>query len=297
MNLLAPRRYALSRALAQLRAHPLGFICALLATVATLIAPVLCALLLAQAWPWPITLSAEINLFLAPQTSANDRDQLKTKLQALPLAHSVSLIDKDAALRALLHGPGSSPRQTQDTAPTDNPLPDVLILKLRPGASAAQIESLSQQLQSWPPIELVQTDTAWLGAWQHAGRLARVAAVLIGVLASLILIWVIATAIVLQSRIDRDEAKLLIWAGATGRFIRRPYVYLGALTLSLAMALAITLAHGILTIISPSIAALTAPYGIDLHWAAPSWQLSLALIAGAGLLGGSIASISVQSNT
>lgn len=297
MNLLAPRRYALSRALAQLRAHPLGFICALLATAATLIPPVLCALLLAQVWPLPITLSPEINVFLAPQSSTQNRDQLQARLRALPLAHSVQLIDKDTALDTLLHGPGSAPPPKQDATLTDNPLPDVLILKLRPGTGAAQIESLIQQAQSWPAVELAQADTAWLGAWQHAGRLARSAAVLIGVLASLILIWVIATAIVLQSRIDRDEAKLLIWSGATGRFIRRPYVYLGALTLSLAMTLAIALAHGFLSAIAPSIAALTAPYGIDLHWTAPSWQLSLTLIAAAGLLGGSIASISVQSHT
>lgn len=293
MNLLAPRRYALARALARLRANPLRFGFALLATIATVIAPVLCVLIIAQVWPLPITVSPELNLFLKPTTSESDRETVQTQLQNLDLTQSVRLIEKDAALSALINTPGQQAAKPL----TDNPLPDVLIVKLRPGAAAADIDALVAELQGWQHIDLVQADTAWLGAWQHAHRLLRSIAVIISVIASLILIWVIATAIILQARIDRDEADLLTWAGATGRFIRRPYVYLGALTLALAMALAIALAHAILTTIAPSIAALTAPYGIHLQWTAPSWELILALIAGAGTLGGSIASLSVYSDT
>jgi cell division transport system permease protein len=108
-----------------------------------------------------------------------------------------------------------------------NPLPHVL--QVRPEAASAAVDALRHYFAAWPEVELVQIDSEWvmrfgaiLGVLQRVLLIA--AAVLgIGVLA------VIGNTIRLEILNRRAEIEVTKLVGGSNGFVRRPFLYTGAL--------------------------------------------------------------------
>ncbi len=162
----------------------------------------------------------------------------------------------------------------------DNPLPYLLAI------TPAQDEAgLLAALQALPETDQIQHDAAWrqrLDAWLDFGRrLAWVLAALFGLGALL----VVGNTVRLDIQSRREEIGVLQLLGASDGFIRRPFLYLGAWYGLAAGLLALTLVAAAASALRAPLAALTRSYGSAFALAGPSWQASVAVLAGSLLLG------------
>lgn len=162
----------------------------------------------------------------------------------------------------------------------DNPLPHVLLL-----TPAGDEVLLADSLRTLPEVELVQHDAAWrqrLDGWlRFGGRVAWVLAALLGLGALL----VVGNTVRLDIQSRRDELGVLQLLGASDGFIRRPFLYLGAWygLASGALALGLLMAAG--AALRAPLAELAASYGSSFALTGFAPRQTLAVIAGATVLG------------
>jgi cell division transport system permease protein len=287
----APRRYALGRMMSRIAARPITFAFSVLAAAAALVVPVLCAALAAQLWSAPLRLAVEpeISVFIAPGTGGAEIKALMGKLHVLPAITSAALVPRETALAELTARSGLERAAGAVAELKTNPLPDVLIARLRNGTSADAIDELAAGVRKWNRIDAVVADTGWYRKWSLWRQLFYVAACTMAAIAALLLVWVVASAVRLQVAADGNEVRTLLMVGADERFLRRPYVYLGAATTGLAMAVASATAALVTDAAAPKIAALSALYKLDLAWGRTPWTMFALAVLVAAVLGGAIA--------
>ena len=161
-----------------------------------------------------------------------------------------------------------------------NPLPPVILVE--PADDGAGV---SASLRAMPEADIVQQDAVWrerLSAWLGFGdRIAWVLAALLGAGAVL----VVGNTVRLDIQNRSDEIAVLQFLGATDGFVRRPFLYLGAIY-GLAAGL---LALGLLALaglaLQPSLAHLITSYGSDFRMQGPGPSGVATLLAGPLLLG------------
>ena len=166
-----------------------------------------------------------------------------------------------------------------------NPLPSVLVVTPRAGASAGDETVLVDALQALPETDLVQHDAGWrdrLDQWLRFGaRLAWVLAGLLGLGALL----VVGNTVRLDIQSRREEIGVLQLLGASDGFIRRPFLYLGAGYGVLAGTLALALLTAADVALGQPLAGLARGYGsaFELHGFDP--RQAAIVVLGAGLVG------------
>jgi cell division transport system permease protein len=123
-----------------------------------------------------------------------------------------------------------------------NPLPHVL--NVRPTAAAstpAQMENLKRYFAAWPEVEAVQVDNEWVQRFSNIlvllGRLLALGTILLaaGVVA------IIGNTIRLEIQNRRAEIEVTKLVGGSNAFVRRPFLYTGALYAVLGAILALGL--------------------------------------------------------
>jgi cell division transport system permease protein len=108
-----------------------------------------------------------------------------------------------------------------------NPLPDAFIVDARDPAPAT-LERLRDELSRWPKVAFVQLDAQWAQRLAAVLRLARLGLLLLGTLLAFALVAVTFNTIRLQILSQREEIEVASLIGATARYIRRPFLYYGA---------------------------------------------------------------------
>jgi cell division transport system permease protein len=161
-----------------------------------------------------------------------------------------------------------------------NPLPPVLLID-PVGDDAALVTSL----QAMPEAEIVQHDAVWrerLDAWLSFGeRIAWVLAALLGLGALL----VVGNTVRLDIANRSDEIAVLQVLGATDGFVRRPFLYLGAIYGLAAGGLAFALLAAANAALQGPLARLVSSYGSRFVLQGLTVQGIAVLLAGALLLG------------
>jgi cell division transport system permease protein len=109
-----------------------------------------------------------------------------------------------------------------------NPLPDAFVVDARDSSPAA-LARLRDELARWPKVAFVQLDAEWAQRLAAVIRLARVALLVVGVLLAFARVAVTFNTIRLQILTQREEIEVAGLIGATARYIRRPFLYYGAL--------------------------------------------------------------------
>jgi cell division transport system permease protein len=166
----------------------------------------------------------------------------------------------------------------------DNPLPYVLQLQPRVGASANDIEKLVADVRTLHGVDMVQDAGTWrqrLDALLGVGN--RVALILASLLA-LAALLVVGNTVRVDIASRADEIGVLLLVGASGAFVRRPYLYSGIWYGLFSGLLAALLAVLIEWALADPVARLSQAYDGNLHVGGlPLWLLLAVPLAAAAL--------------
>lgn len=167
----------------------------------------------------------QLSLFLQLNSTTEAVSEVKSRLEHHPNITTFQFISKENALREFGQSTGLA-----DIAESfeQNPLPDAFVITAS-GLSASQLDELHAELQKWPEIEHVQLDSAWARRLEALLNLGRVGVLMLSALLSVALLVVTFNVIRLQILTMRDEIEVSKLIGATNGFIRRPFLYFGAL--------------------------------------------------------------------
>ncbi|QCO68557.2 ABC transporter permease [Luteimonas yindakuii] len=224
--------------------------------------------------------SQEISVFLAMDTSAERLQALERDIAARADVATVELRTPEQGLEELRTRGGLGDAIDGLGGLDANPLPAVLVV-----VPAMDNATLAAALGALPEAELVVHDAAWrqrLDAWMRfAARVAWVLAALLGIGALL----VVGNTVRLDIQSRREEIAVLQLLGATDGFIRRPFLYQGAWYGLAAGALALGLLALAGLALQAPLAELVAGYGSGFALHGFGLPQSLAVVAGAALLG------------
>ena len=284
MRALTPQRYALGRAVAMVRDRPLAFLLGVALAAIALALPLAIASVLWAARPALALIqpAPEVSVFVSTRAASRDVDALKGRLEALPGIEGVKLQPKDAALAQLIKRSGFVTTPAELGA---NPLPDVLIARLKLPASERSLDSVATTVKGWPLVDSVRSDLDWYRKVQGLGKLGITAATVFGGLVLLLVTLILGGTVRLHAGTRADELAVLRLVGATPRFIVRPYAYSAALTLALASALASAAVFAAHAVLRAPMANLAALYGTPFTLPDPDPAHLLAVLAIAVILG------------
>ena len=227
MNWLAQHRLALGLILGRFARAPLSSMLAMMVIGVALSLPLGLYTLIenVRVLAGNVRLEPQLTLFLSPGASADSALQIESKLKELAAIGQFRFIPRDQALQELLQSAGLA-----DVAAglDKNPLPDAFVIEPK-NHNPAALESLRDDLLKWPKVDSVLLDTVWAKRLDAMLRLGRDFALLLAALLGFALVVVISNTIRLQILSQRDEIEISKLIGATDAFIRRPFLYHGAL--------------------------------------------------------------------
>lgn len=167
----------------------------------------------------------QVSAFMALDASRAEIAQTEARLKRNPRVQQYRFVPRDQALLELRQS--SELADVVDSLP-QNPLPDAFIIDAKDNTPQS-LEALRDEIRQWPRVAHVQLDAAWARRLDAALRLGRLLVAILGMLLALALIAVTFNVIRLQVLTQRDEIEVLKLIGATDAFIRRPFLYFGAL--------------------------------------------------------------------
>ncbi len=283
--------HALQLALRRLLRHPLATLLSTLVIglAASLPAAGFLALTDLDALAGRANPEPQLTVFMTPQASAADAQAIQAKLGAHPGVVSAQFVSKEAALDQMKSSAIGDVIQSLEA----NPLPDAFIVRGK-DASASALEQLRGEVAAWPRVESVQLDSDWAKKLQALVGFGKRAVLLLAIALAAALVAVVANTIRLQILNQREEIELSQLIGATDSFIRRPFLYFGALEALLAGALALGLVAIGFHQLNASLGELARLYASDFRLALPSWRLTALFLAGIAVLGWIGAMLSVN---
>lgn len=178
-----------------------------------------------QSWSRHLPGDPQVTVFMARDATRAEVETTARRLKQRDGVASVRYVPRDEALDTLRRSTGlNDVLQGLE----DNPLPDAFVVETkRPGA--AGLEPLAAELAKWPKVEHVQLDSVWAKRLEAVLRTARMAVFVLATLLALALVAVTFNTIRLQILTQRADIEVAQLFGATASFIRRPFLYDGAL--------------------------------------------------------------------
>jgi cell division transport system permease protein len=234
----------------------------------------------------------QLSVFLAREATRADAARVEAALAGVPGVRRHRFVPKEAALADLQRVEGV--RELLATLGS-NPLPDALVVDLAPGDPDAA-QRLAAELRKLPGVAIVQLDALWLQRLEAALRLGALA---VGVLAALLGIGMIAVTFnTIRQQILTQQAEIEVsrLIGATDAFVRRPFLYQGAVTGLAGGLVALGIVAAALYALNGEVSRLAATYASDFRLALPSAADVVALLAFAAALGWAGAYLSVSSH-
>ena len=230
------------------------------------------------------TPAPQVSLFLTVDAQAADAREIENRLKKHTALARYRFIARDQALADLKAKSGLADVIGTLSA---NPLPDGFVVDAAENSVAA-LERLRDEFKAWPKVEYVQLDSAWARRLDATLRLGRLMVLVLGALLAFALVAVTFNTIRLQILTQRAEIEVAKLIGATNPFIRRPFLYYGAV---LGLAGGITgwlITWGGLRLLNERLTGLAELYGttLKLHHLSMPDSVSLCLFAAAlGWLG------------
>jgi cell division transport system permease protein len=166
----------------------------------------------------------EISVFLDAEASATQKQAIAERLRQSDIAEA-RYVAKDEALAAL--------SSAQDLAGITaglmhNPLPDAWVIRPQT-MSREELVRIADRLGKLPGVAETHLDSQWADRLQATLAIGRTGVWLLAGLFAIALVAISGNAIRAQVLARRDEILVSRLIGATDRYIRRPFLYVGAL--------------------------------------------------------------------
>lgn len=298
-SLLRQHRYAFAVTLRRLISQPISSLTNLLVIALALSLPLLGASLLISVEPVArqVSVTPELTIFLKIDAPSSAAEQLAKRIRS-EHDHQVSgvrVIPKDRALKELRENPAWE--QALKVLPS-NPLPDAVVVGFTPGEDlAARANELARAWRTWPNVDLVQLDSAWVQRLEALLRFGKVGLILLALSVMLVVLATVFNTVRMQALSQREEIGVARLVGATEGFVRRPFLYLGALTCTLAALIGIGIARFALVPLNDALASLARSYDAEFALALPSLPILILAVLSVACLGALSARWSVERNT
>jgi len=169
--------------------------------------------------------SPQISLFLTMDATKDDVVQIRKRLEQHEGISRIEFISRADALNKLKTSTGLD---DVIAGLETNPLPDAYVITPE-SSNAKSLDELRSSLQGLPFVASAQLDSAWAYKLEAILDFARMAVLVLASLLSLGLIAITFNTIRLQILTQRDEIQVAKLIGATDAFIRRPFLYFGAM--------------------------------------------------------------------
>jgi cell division transport system permease protein len=167
----------------------------------------------------------QISAFMALDASRAEIGQIETRLKQNTRVLRYRFVSRDQALQELKQSSGLT--DVIESLP-QNPLPDTFIVSAKENTPQA-LEALREEITQWPRVVHAQLDAAWARRLDATLRFGRLVVLILGGLLAFALVAVTFNTIRLQVLTQREEVEVIKLIGATDAFIRRPFLYYGAL--------------------------------------------------------------------
>jgi len=178
-----------------------------------------------QSFSRQISSAPQLSIFLGLDGDSNDAAAIDKRLSAHPDVGTYRFIGRAQALSDLKRSAGMA--DVLDDL-KQNPLPDAFVVTTRSNRPET-LEALRDEAKGWPKVAHVQLDSEWARKLDAALRFGRSVVAVLGVLLAAALVAVTFNTIRLQILTRREEIEVSKLIGATNPFIRRPFLWFGAL--------------------------------------------------------------------
>ncbi|HLD67489.1 MAG TPA: permease-like cell division protein FtsX [Pseudomonas sp.] len=225
--------------------------------------------------------AAQISLYLQIDASEAQGEALREQVAQLPEVAEAQWISRDQALAEFQQqsGLGEALKELPE-----NPLPGVVLVTPKE-VDKAGLEVLRQRLAELPRVEQAQLDLLWVERLTAILKLGERFVFGLSLLLILALLLVIGNTIRLHIENRRTEIEVIKLVGGTDGYVRRPFLYMGALY----GAGAGLLAWGVLVFgldwLNDAVVRLAGLYGSDFALGGVPVGDGLSLLSGALLLG------------
>ena len=200
----------------------------------------------------------QISVFLAPDTGSLERAEIERRLRVEPGVRNFRFISKNAALEEIQSRTGSRDLMA---GLAGNPLPDTYLVTPRQEASVAQAR-LADSIRAWPNVAEVDGNTVWSDRLRVLVDTGHIAVLGLGIVLGFAMLAISFNTVRLQVLTRTEEVAVLRLFGATTSYIRRPFLYFGALQGLAAALFAWVVASGSLLWVEPRVASLLDAYGV-----------------------------------
>lgn len=169
--------------------------------------------------------AAQISLFLDMSAGEREGQALREQIKAMDDVADAEWISREQALEEFqqLSGLGKALKELPE-----NPLPGVVLVTPKE-VDKAKLEALRQRLAELPKVEQAQLDLVWVERLTAILKLGDRFVFGLSVLLILALLLVIGNTIRLHIENRRAEIEVIKLVGGTDGYVRRPFLYMGAL--------------------------------------------------------------------
>jgi cell division transport system permease protein len=203
--------------------------------------------------------AVELSVYLKTDVPLVKAQQLERSARERADVARVELISADKALEEFRKYSGFG---VALDALKDNPLPHVLHVQPRAQSqSASSVESLRRYFMAWPEVDLVQVDTEWVMRFNAILDVLRHLLLIAAVLLGAGVLAVIGNTIRLEILNRRAEIEVTKLVGGSNAFVRRPFLYTGALYGLSGALLAWAIVEVAVVVLGQPIATLASLYG------------------------------------
>ncbi|OFS88215.1 permease [Oligella sp. HMSC05A10] len=250
--------YALKVALRRIIQTPFSSLANILVIAFVLSLPLIAASLLVSLEPVTRTVSVNpaITLFMKDTLSLDETNELSQRIRAdsSDLIQMIEVVDKNKALEDLKNTPAWS--ESLSVLPK-NPLPHAIIVTLSNSGqdfvNSERVLALADEFAGYDEVDLVQFDSEWVQKLQAIMTFIKVVLVLLAIGVSVVVIATVFNTVRMQALVQRDEISVARLVGATESFVRRPFLYFGAVVGFVAGIVAILLSSFALMLLNNSI--------------------------------------------
>ncbi len=266
--LVASHRQAFGRAIARMQSQPLASCLSIGVIAIAILLPLGLLMLFDNITSAASKLNTEpnVNVYLALSATDADAKDVERKLRSHANAQSVVFISREAALADMKKRANLGDLLAGIEA---NPLPHAFAIKPKAADSEA-LDAMRRDLTPIPKVETITMDFEWAKKLTRFARFAERLVFLLGAMLGIAVVFVVGNTIRLQMLTQKDEIIVARLIGATRRFVRRPFLYFGALQGALAGALAVFAATGLGLWAGSEVNALAVTYGAALTVRVPS---------------------------